>query len=602
LIDLLRRATFHGPNPYSGEAVMVFDLKVDEAAASRSDAIMTEIGQLSSNWFPGNADTTIEDPSEALVAFLLRWSLAALNWIQGFLDVSGYQRLGPGMFRIWVAFHDTGLTNSALALAVRLANRAEQGRADSGELETMLDRLWKASMIRHPDSSDQIVMMGARSLDIPIGRAWNTFQMWQFGWGSRSEVICSAGTNYDGYNSGKIIARKDRTKNALRALGMPVPQGVLVRTDDEIESAVEKIGLPCVVKPIDLGKGVGISANLQTLAEVRSAVGLARTESTSPIMIETFIEGDDHRLLIAGGRLAAAVQRRPPAVTGDGKRTIRELTDQMNVGRTHPDTLWLDRLPAVRLDENALQHLANQELTPETVLAVGRTVKLRSIANISTGGSAIDVTPGVHPDIRKACEMIARTFQVNVAGFDYVTTDISQSWRDVPGGFIELNLTPALIGFTLAGWPAAEAGKLMLNQQTGRIPIDLIVVPEALLAEAESRLSDNPPASAAGWASQGRACVGTLPLLVETGRPWSGIGTLLANRTVERATLLISGRQLQIQGLPVDRADLVWNCDPSLPDEWQEVLRLASHAPMRHGQWPELLQSLSGPERHHPVG
>lgn len=602
MIDLLRRATFHGPNPYSGQPVMVFDLKVDETAASRSDAIIGEIEQLSSNWFEDSAAAVIEDPSEALADFLLRWTLAALNWMQGFLDVYGYRRIGPDIFRIWAEFHNARITNAALELAVRLANRVEEDRADSGELKTMLDRLWEACLTRHPDSSDQIVTMGARSLDIPVTQAWNSFQIWQFGWGARSEVICSAGTNYDGYVSGRTIARKDRTKNALRALGIPVPQGELVRAEHEIEGAVERIGLPCVVKPIDLGKGVGISANLKTLDEVHSAVRHAKTQSTSPIMIESFLEGDDHRLLMAGGRLAVAVRRRPPAITGDGKRTIRELTDELNVGRTHPDTLWLDRLPAVRLDENALQHLSNQGLTPETVLASGRTVTLRSIANISTGGSADNVTAEVHPDIRTACEMIARTLHVNVGGFDYVTTDISRSWREVPGGFIELNLTPALIGFTLAGWPAAEAGKLILNEQTGRIPLNLIVVPDEMLDEAESLLSDIPGDPAAGWASQGKACIGTLPLLVEGGRPWSGIRTLLANRTLERAAVLASSRQLQIQGLPVDRADLIWNCDPALPNEWQEVLRRASRTPVRNGQWPDLQQQLSSPECVHPVG
>ncbi|MEZ5737386.1 MAG: hypothetical protein R3E09_16570 [Novosphingobium sp.] len=598
----MRLATFHGPNPYSGERLVLADMTVDETAASRSDAIIEEIGRLSASWYGENEAPGIEDPSEALVDFMLRWSLAALNWMQGFLELYGYRKIGTGRFRIWVAFHDPGVTNSALALAVRLANRAEQGRVDAAELENMLGRLWDACKLRHPDTSDHIVMMGARALDLPVTQAWNTMQMWQYGWGARSEVIGSAATNRDGYASGMVIARKNRTKNALRGLGLPVPPGVLVRTDKDIENAVEEIGFPCVVKPIDLAKGKGISANLKTIDEVRSAVRYAQSQTSLRVMIEAFIAGDDHRLLMAGGQLAVAVRRLPPAVIGDGKHTIRELTDALNIGRVHPDTLSLDRFPAVRLDENAVQHLKNQGLTPETVLPTGQEVTLRSIANISTGGSTDDVTAKVHPDIRQACEMIARTLQVNVAGFDYMTTDISRSWREVPGAFIELNLTPALIAFTLAGWPAAEAGKLILSEQTGRIPLNLIVIPDDSLEEAETRLANLPGGTSAGWASQGKACIGTLPLIVESGPPWSGIRTLLAHRTVERATVLATSEQIQVHGLPVDRADRIWNCDHTLRGEWREVLDRSSKSPVQVVAWSILSDELATSQGTYPAG
>ena len=602
MIDLLRRATFHGPNPFAVEPVIVADIVVDDAGAANADSIAGQIVGLSSPWFEETADAGIPDDAERLVDLLLRWSVATLNWMQGCVEVRGYQKLGPGRFRVWLEFHDAALSQSALELAVRLANRAEQGRADRGELDSMLERIWDASLMRHPDSSDEIIMAGAKALDLPIAPAWNTLQMWQYGWGAKSEVIGSAATNRDGYASGMIIARKNRTKNALRRLGLPVPPGVLVRTEDEIEAAVAKIGFPCVVKPIDLGKGMGISANLKKIEEVRSAFRYARTESSLPVMIEAFVQGDDHRLLMAGGKLAVAVRRLPPFVTGDGKRTIRELTDELNIGRVHPDNLSLDRLPAVRLDDSALEHLHSQGMTPETVPESGRKVTLRSIANISTGGGAEDATADVHPDIRQACDMLAKTLQVNVAGFDYLTTDISKGWREVPGAFIELNLTPALIGFTLAGWPAAEAGKLVLSEGTGRIPVNVIVVPDELVETTEKRLADMPADPASGWASPNKACIGDLSLIVEAGQPWSGVQTLLAHRTLERARILVPSQHLQLHGLPVDRADRIWNCDPELRTEWRGVLERASRLPLWSGEWHDLEAEISGPGWNYPEG
>jgi hypothetical protein len=178
-----------------------------------------------------------------------------------------------------------------------------------------------------------------------------------------------------------------------------------------------------------------------------------------------------------------------------------------------------------------------------------------------------------------------------MAGFDYMTTDFSRSWREVPGNFIELNTTPGLGAMTLVGWPAAEVGKLALGDRPGRIPLDILVLPDGLLADAEMRISEQPHDSRWGWASHDKAVAGGLVLQPASDHPWAGVITLLSHRTVEKALVLVSSSRLQRHGLAVDRADCIWDCTDDLPEEWRQVLDRAARAPVWRGPWNDLVGS-----------
>jgi cyanophycin synthetase len=280
---------------------------------------------------------------------------------------------------------------------------------------------------------------------------------------------------------------------------------------------------------------------------------------------------------------------------------VRELVDEANRGRALPGVLAVSRLSRLELDDSAVRYLAGHGLTPDSVPAEGQQVQVRSNDNLSTGGVSTDVTARTHPEVRAIAEALARALGVNMAGFDYLTTDISRSWREVPGAFIELNLTPGLAVLTLAGRSPVEVGKLALGSKPGRIPVNIIVLPDAQLAEAESAILQRGPDRERGWASNNKAWLGRMPLVIAKRRPWAGAMTLLSHQVVERALLLASSGQLMRHGLPVDRADRIWLCADDLPDEWLEVLRHASAAPVWHGPWSDMQRTvefgeLAGPE------
>jgi len=361
------------------------------------------------------------------------------------------------------------------------------------------------------------------------------------------------------------------TKNVLRSLGIPTPEFRLVQRDEEIAAAAQAVGFPCVTKPIDRGGGKGVSAGLHTVEAVRQGFQAARAASQGPVMIEAHQNGEDHRLMVVEGKLVAAIRREPPTVTGDGKRTIRELVAEKNIGRDPRSLVRSGYFRPIRLDASADLNLSGQGLNPDAVLDEGRTVRLRSNGNLSTGGVCIDVTQSVHPEIRAFAETMAQTLGIDMLGADYLTTDISRSPRDVPGGFVEINLTPGLDAMIAAGWPTTKAGALALTADVGILHKTLIVVS----ADPLDRLVDAAmtaiwPAGI-GWAAQDRAGIAGAALAVPKAQGWPGIDLLLNHRTVNEAIILTSDQQILRHGMPVAQVDHLVIAAKLAP-AWERVL------------------------------
>jgi len=291
--------------------------------------------------------------------------------------------------------------------------------------------------------------------------------------------------------------------------------------------------------------------------------------------------------MIMDGRLVGTIRREPPSVIGDGNRTIRELVEEQNKGRMLPGVESISRLASIALDDVVVEYLARQGLSPEVVLTAGKKVTLRGNANLVTGGSCADVSADLHPEIKTAAEALARTLDVDLAGFDYITTDISRPWWEVPGSFIELNQAPALDVLTLAGLEPVEVGKPVLGMQLGRIPIELLIAADDQVAAVEAYLTELTVAQEFGWASHDHARLGKLPLSVHGSHPWSGVLSLLSHKLLERAIIVVASRHMQISGLPVDRADHIWICDGHLPNEWLAVLGRVSRSAPWIGSWDE---------------
>ena len=264
----------------------------------------------------------------------------------------------------------------------------------------------------------------------------------QFGWGSKQKRIQAAETSFTSAIAESIAQDKELTKKLLHAAGVAVPIGRPVDDEDDAWKAAQEIGLPVVVKPQDGNQGKGISVNLTSEDQVRKAYQVA-VSFFDDIMVEKYLPGHDWRVLVIGDKLIAAARRDPPLVIGDGKHTVRELVDIVNSDPRRSDG-HATSLTKIRFDDIAIARLAEQGYNADSVPARGARVVLRNNANLSTGGTATDVTDDVHPDLAAAAVTAAQTVGLDIAGIDVVCDTILKPLEDQGGGIVEVNAAPGL--------------------------------------------------------------------------------------------------------------------------------------------------------------
>ena len=262
----------------------------------------------------------------------------------------------------------------------------------------------------------------------------------QFGHGRFQQRIQATITSRTSHIAVELASDKEETNRLLAHLGLPVPRQRLVQRADDAVAAAERIGYPVVVKPYNANHGRGISIHLATEEQVRTAFEVAREHSRS-VIIESFISGDDHRMLVVNGELVAVSKRVPGHVVGDGVHTIEQLVDEVNRdprrGIGHEKVLT-----RLVFDHQAETLLAKKGYTRDTVPADGERVFLRSTGNLSTGGTATDVTDLVHPDNVEMAERAVKAIGLDVGGVDFLTSDIAESYKDIGGAICEINAAP----------------------------------------------------------------------------------------------------------------------------------------------------------------
>ena len=264
----------------------------------------------------------------------------------------------------------------------------------------------------------------------------------QFGWGSKQKRIQAAETSLTSAIGESIAQDKELTKKLLHASGVAVPYGRPVEDEDDAWRAALEISVPVVVKPQDGNQGKGISVNLTTEEQVRRAYQVA-VSFFDDIMVEKFLSGHDWRLLVIGDKLIAAARRDPPLVIGDGSHTIRELVNIVNSDPRRSDG-HATSLTKIRFDEIALARLAEQGYDADAVPPRGVRVVLRNNANLSTGGTATDVTDDVHPELAAAAVAAAQTVGLDIAGIDVVCDTMHKPLEEQGGGIVEVNAAPGL--------------------------------------------------------------------------------------------------------------------------------------------------------------
>ena len=306
------------------------------------------------------------------------------------------------------------------------------------------------------------LVRAAEEREIPWQRL-NKYSLVQFGHGKYQQRIQATITSKTQHIAVEISCDKEDTHNLLKDLGLPVPLQIMVRSERDCVRAARRIGYPVVVKPLDANHGRGVSINLNDDQQVAAAHAKALESARGRnVLVESYVEGLDHRMLVVNNELVAVAKRVPGHVVGDGRQTIEQLIAEVNLdprrGIGHEKVLT-----RLQLDHQAERLMSKAGNDKDTVLPEGEIFYLRSTANLSTGGTAIDMTDVVHPDNREMAQRAVQAVGLDVGGVDFLTEDISRSYKEVGGAIVEVNAAP---GFRMhiapsQGQARDVAGKVM---------------------------------------------------------------------------------------------------------------------------------------------
>ena len=347
--------------------------------------------------------------------------------------------LETGIYQVVVEYSEEDVGRLALALAQQLIQSARD--------DTPFDLAAALKQLRDTDEDVRLgpstgsIVQAAVARNIPF-RRMTEGSMVMFGWGSRQRRIQAAEIDATGAIAESIAQDKELTKKLLDAAGVPVPQGRSVVDPDDAWAAALEIGLPVVIKPKDGNQGKGVTVNVTTREQLDAGFRAA-SEFRDDILVERYLPGHDYRLLVVGDKLVAAARREPPQVIGDGKHTVRELVDEVNRDPRRGDG-HATSLTKIRFDDIALGTLVQQGMNADSVPALGQRVVLRNNANLSTGGTATDVTDDVHPEVAERAIAAAHMIGLDICGVDLVADSVLKPMEDVGGGIVEVNAAPGL--------------------------------------------------------------------------------------------------------------------------------------------------------------
>lgn len=411
----------------------------------------------------------------------------------------------------------------------------------------------------------------------------------QLGHGAAQRRIWTAETDRTSAIAESIASDKDLTKTLLQSCGVPVPEGSLVRSAEEAWEEAQDIGLPVVIKPYDGNHGRGVSLNLMSKEDVIAAYELAsRKGDSKSVIVERFVTGDEHRVLVVGNQVVAVGKGESLWVTGNGKSNITELVDdQIN---TDPRRGTTEDCPLNALDPAAgaeiILELKRQGMDANSIPLAGQKVLIQPNGNV-----AVDVTDKIHPDIAYAATLAARIVGLDIAGVDLVAEDISRPMAEQGAAIIEVNASPGLLAHIKpANGEGRPVGKAIINhlfapEESGRISIVGVAGTKgcSLIARLIGALIN------ISGKETGVACAQGLFLnkrLVTDGdcANWEAGQRLLINRSVEAAVFETNAKAMLSDGLAYDKCavGVVTDLDGyaelgayyiDSPDQMRKVLR-----------------------------
>ncbi len=377
-----------------------------------------------------------------------------------------------GLYQVVVEYTEEEVGRLALELAQQLCQAAWDNTAF--DIDAALSQLAALDEDIRLGPSTSSIVDAALVRGIPYRRLTEG-SLVQFGWGSKQRRIQAAETDLSSAIAEAIAQDKDLTKKLLDAAGVPVPQGRPVKDAQDAWAAAQAIGTPVVVKPRDGNQGKGVTVNISSREDIEAAFHNA-AKFRDEVMVERFLPGSDYRLLVVGDQLVAAARREPPLVIGDGQHTVSELVERVNAdprrGEGHSTSLT-----KIRFDDVALARLKEQGLCANSIPAKGVRVILRNNANLSTGGTATDVTDDVHPEVAARAIAAAQMVGLDVCGVDMVCESVLRPLEEQCGGVVGVNAAPGLRMHLQPSYgKGRDVGKAIMSMlyapgDDGRIPV-----------------------------------------------------------------------------------------------------------------------------------
>lgn len=470
----------------------------------------------------------------------------------------------PAVYNVVYRYRDEATGIAAGEAAVDIVQKLYDG--DEVDLQPHIDHLKEVRDANALGPSTGSIVNAAKARNIPAYNLTEGTSYTQLGHGIKQRRFQATVTDASGIIGHSIADDKDWTKQILGDAGVPVPRGQTCYSFEEAQEAAAWIGWPVVTKPLSGNHGRGVTTDIGSDEDLRSgydaAVARARDEYAG-VIVESYIRGEDHRMLVIGGKLVAAARRRPAHVEGDGEHTIQWLIDRENEdprrGVGHENLLT-----QIKVDEQTHRMLEQAGFSLDTVLPKGELAFLKSTANISTGGTATDLTDEVHPEVKFAMERIGRLVGLDVIGIDLLCETVSVPLDRQSAGVVEVNAGP---GFRMHMAPThghpRPVGEHIVDMlfpdqsDDGRIPITAITGTNG--KTTTTRLTSH-ILRQAGW-SVGMGCTGTVEIdnnVILRG-DYSGPAAaqaVLREPTVEHAVLEVARGGIMRRGLGFDEADV----------------------------------------------
>ncbi|TPW26062.1 cyanophycin synthetase [Pararhizobium mangrovi] len=466
-----------------------------------------------------------------------------------------------GVYNVVYRYRDEATGLAAGVEAVDIVQKLYDG--ETVDLDPVIARLKAVREAHMLGPSTAAIVEAATARGIPYYRLSEETSYIQLGHGHKQRRFQATVTDGTGIIGHGIADDKDWTKQILGDAGIPVPLGRICHSFEDAVAAAEEIGYPLATKPLVGNHGRGVSTDINDEKALREGydAALARYET---VVVEQFVRGEDHRLLVIGGKLVAAARRRPAHVVGNGSSTLKELIDAENAdprrGVGHENLLT-----QIHIDEQTERLVSQADLTMDSVIDKDAIVWLKSTANLSTGGTATDLTDDVHPEVKYAAERIARLIGLDIIGIDLLAETLTRPLEEQSAGVVEVNAGP---GFRMHIAPThgqgRDVGKHVVDMLFGENEVDNGRVPIVAITGTNGKTTTTRLVShllRTAGRKVGMACTGTIEIdnhVIMRG-DYSGpqaASVVLKEPVVENAVLEVARGGILRRGLGFDQCDV----------------------------------------------